>query len=104
MERAAEDLKESLGQPGGIERRGEPAGAEPRWECGRDSKRDAGGSQMLGVGRTGVTMAAGILQQSGLIRYRRGHITILDRSALANASCECYRIVKQEFERFMKSS
>src|SRR5438105_2641464 len=43
-------------------------------------------SQMLGVARTGVTMTAGILQQSGLIRYRRGHITILDRQALADAS------------------
>ena len=60
-------------------------------------------SQMLGVARTGVTMTAGVLQQSGLIRYRRGHITILDRQALADASCECYRLVKQEFDRYLKS-
>ena len=60
-------------------------------------------SQMLGVARTGVTMTAGALQQSGLIRYRRGQITILDREALANASCECYGIVKQEFDRFQQS-
>ena len=60
-------------------------------------------SQMLGVARTGVTMTAGVLQQSGLIRYRRGHITILDRQALADASCECYRILKQEFDRYLKS-
>ena len=58
-------------------------------------------SQMLGVARTGVTMTAGALQQSGLIRYSRGRITILDREALASASCECYRVVKQEFERFL---
>jgi CRP-like cAMP-binding protein len=59
-------------------------------------------SQMLGVARTGVTMTAGALQQAGLIRYRRGQITILDREALAEASCECYRVVKHEFDRFLK--
>jgi len=60
-------------------------------------------SQMLGVARTGVTMSAGALQRSGLIRYSRGRITILDREALSDASCECYRIVKQEFDQFLKS-
>jgi CRP-like cAMP-binding protein len=61
-------------------------------------------SQMLGVARTGVTMTAGALQQSGLIRYRRGQINILQCGALADASCECYRIVKQEFDQFLNSS
>src|SRR5262249_19343594 len=60
-------------------------------------------SQMLGVARTGVTMTASVLQQAGLIRYRRGQISILDREALAEASCECYHIVKQEYDRFLKS-
>src|SRR5438477_1274830 len=60
-------------------------------------------SQMLGAARTGVTMAAGALQRSGLIRYGRGRIIILDREALADASCECYRIVKHEFDQFLKS-
>jgi CRP-like cAMP-binding protein len=60
-------------------------------------------SQMLGVARTGVTMTAGALQQSGVIRYRRGRITILNREALADGACECYRFVKQEFDQFLKS-
>src|SRR4051794_5614907 len=50
--------------------------------------------QMLGVRRTTVTLAAQLLQSGGLIRYRRGHIQILDRPALAELSCECYTIVR----------
>jgi CRP-like cAMP-binding protein len=57
-------------------------------------------SQMLGVQRDGISMAAGTLQKAGLIRYSRGHITILDRKGLEAATCECYRIVKEEFDRF----
>ena len=50
--------------------------------------------QMLGVRRTTVTIAAQLLRSGGLIRYRRGHIHILDRPALEQLSCECYAIVR----------
>jgi CRP-like cAMP-binding protein len=51
-------------------------------------------ASMLGTRRTSVTLAAGRLQQSGLIEYRRGHIRILDRERLQTAACECYPIVR----------
>ena len=55
--------------------------------------------QMLGAPRTTVTLAAGILQRAGLIDYRRGIVTVQDRSALERTACECYRIVRNEFTR-----
>ncbi len=58
-------------------------------------------AQMLGVQRPTVSGVAAILQQSGLIRYRRGKMTICDRSELEATSCECYRIGTQEFERLL---
>jgi CRP-like cAMP-binding protein len=58
-------------------------------------------ASMLGVRREGVTEAAGLLQQAGVIRYRRGHITIVDRSRLESRVCECYQVVKQEFSRLL---
>ncbi len=58
-------------------------------------------AMMLGVQRTGVTAAAGILQRAGLIRYRRGVVTILDRRGLLRGSCECYGVSKREFDRLL---
>jgi CRP-like cAMP-binding protein len=58
-------------------------------------------SYMMGTPRTGVTMAAGVLQDAGLIRYKRGKITILDRAGLEEAACECYRIVAESLEDFL---
>ncbi|HLX29888.1 MAG TPA: Crp/Fnr family transcriptional regulator [Casimicrobiaceae bacterium] len=58
-------------------------------------------ANMLGVRREGVTEAAGKLQDAGLIRYRRGRITVLDRPRLETRSCECYQVVKKEFDRLL---
>jgi CRP-like cAMP-binding protein len=58
-------------------------------------------ANMLGVRREGVTEAAGKLQREGLIDYRRGHITVLDRPGLEARSCECYQVVKTEFDRLL---
>ncbi len=56
-------------------------------------------ANMLGVRREGVTEAAGALQRAGLIRYSRGRIVVLDRPGLEGAVCECYAVVKREFDR-----
>lgn len=58
-------------------------------------------ANMLGVRREGVTEGATRLQRAGVIRYARGHITILDRRALEQASCECYQVVKKEYDRLL---
>ena len=58
-------------------------------------------ANMLGVRREGVTEAAGKLQQAGLIHYRRGKIIVLDRPRLEARCCECYQVVKTEFDRLL---
>ena len=58
-------------------------------------------ASMLGVRREGITEAAGKLQHSGVIRYRRGHIAVLERSGLERRACECYAVVKTELARLL---
>jgi CRP-like cAMP-binding protein len=58
-------------------------------------------ANMLGVRREGVTEGALKLQQAGLIRYARGHISVLDRIGLERRSCECYAVVKKEYDRLL---
>lgn len=61
-------------------------------------------SHMLGVRREGVTEAASKLRNAGLIRYARGHIDVLDRSGLEHRSCECYAVVKREYDRLLPAT
>lgn len=56
---------------------------------------------MLGVRRAGVSVAASALQQAALIRYSRGTIQILDRPGLEAASCECYGVIREQFDRLL---
>lgn len=58
-------------------------------------------AEMLGVRRPSVTVSAGLLQKAGLIRYQRGRIRVLDRAGLEARSCECYELVRQEFDRLL---
>jgi Mn-dependent DtxR family transcriptional regulator len=58
-------------------------------------------ANMLGVRREGVTEAAGSLQKADLIKYSRGRITVLDRAGLEKRTCECYAVVKKEFDRLL---
>ena len=61
-------------------------------------------ASMLGVRREGITEAAGRLQQAGVIRYRRGHITVLDRVGLESRACECYEVVRKELKRLLSDA
>jgi len=61
-------------------------------------------ANMLGVRREGVTEGALKLQRAGLIRYSRGHITVLDREGLERRTCECYEVVKREYQRLLPAT
>jgi Mn-dependent DtxR family transcriptional regulator len=58
-------------------------------------------ANMLGVRREGVTEAASKLQQDGMITYKRGHIAVVDRPKLEKRVCECYAVVKNEYDRLL---
>jgi CRP-like cAMP-binding protein len=58
-------------------------------------------AQMLGVRRTSVTVVARTLQEAGLIRYRRGHIKLVDVPALRESACECYETVKMNYQELL---
>lgn len=58
-------------------------------------------AQMVGVRRPSVTVVAGVLQKAGLIAYTRGRVRVLDRAGLERAACECYAVVKAEFDRLL---
>jgi CRP-like cAMP-binding protein len=59
-------------------------------------------ASMLGVRREGITQVAGKFQQAGYIRYRRGHISVLDRKGIEAHACECYGVVRQELQRLQQ--
>jgi Mn-dependent DtxR family transcriptional regulator len=61
-------------------------------------------SHMLGVRRSGVTVAMRALKEAGLVRYTRGRVIVADRAGLERASCECYRVVRSHFERLLPRS
>jgi DNA-binding GntR family transcriptional regulator len=61
-------------------------------------------ADMLGVSRGGVTEAAGKLQAAGIINYARGRITVINREALEGAVCECYDVVKKEYDRLLPTA
>jgi hypothetical protein len=56
---------------------------------------------ILGVHRLSVSVVAGLFQQAGIIRYTRGHMKILDRARLEDSACECYAVVRSQFDRLL---
>lgn len=61
-------------------------------------------AQMLGIRRASVSVSAEILQRAGLIRYNRGHVSIVNREGLEKACCECYQVIRQQLLRWEKES
>ena len=61
-------------------------------------------AEMLGVRRAGVSVAASALQEAALIRYSRGAVQVLDRDGLEAASCECYAVIRRQFDRLLPRS
>jgi DNA-binding transcriptional regulator YhcF (GntR family) len=61
-------------------------------------------AQMLGVTRPTVTLVARALQRAGMIRYTRGRVTVVDRRGLEEASCECYGLIRQQYERLLPAT
>jgi len=58
---------------------------------------------MLGVQRTSTSLVAGALQRAGLIRYRRGHVQILDVEGLKEAACECYETIRAHYDQLLSA-
>ena len=61
-------------------------------------------AQMLGTRRASVSVSAEILQRAGLIHYNRGHVSIVNREALENASCECYKAIQKQLDQWQRES
>lgn len=60
-------------------------------------------AEMLGTRRASVSVAAGILQRAGFIRYSRGRVEVVNRAGLESAACECYGVIAREYERLIGS-
>jgi CRP-like cAMP-binding protein len=109
LHRYTQALMVLLAQNSGCNRRHSIEQRCARWLCMTGDRMDQDRfpltqeflGQMLGVRRAGVSPVANQMQRDGLISYNRGQITILDRAGLEARSCDCYRIIRSEFERML---